>query len=122
MKRLIAGLTVLGVIIVLSILGMFYADSVVDNITHSLNSAKEAALSENFSESVSLCDRAKERFEENERLFTFFLNHATLEQIKEELSGLTDFATKETLAMFVSSLERAKIKLEELKDSQKLIF
>lgn len=121
MKRLVVGLAVLGVIVAFSIAGIFYTDSTVDDILTSLDRAAEV-LTQDLNGSARLCEEANKKFEDNERLFSLFLNHRLLEEIKEELAGLSDYATKNTKAVFLSALERTKTKLIGLKDSQKHIF
>ncbi len=122
MKRLVVGLVVLGLIVALGVAGIFYADSVVGDILSSLNLAEERVRSQDFTESALLCKKANKTFEQNERLLSLFLNHRLIEEIKEELSGLEGFATKNTVALFLSSLEKTKTKLIGLEDSQKHVF
>ena len=122
MKRLIVGLAVLGVIVGLAVAGIVYTDIFVDNIISSLDLARECVFINDYNTAKTICKKAQDDFNNKQRVFSLFLNHALLEEVEETLSGLADFAAIDTGADFLSGLERAKINLLELKNSQKQIF
>lgn len=122
MKRLIVGLTILGVIVGLAVAGIFYTDFFVDEIISSLDSTRALVETKDFDKIKEICQKAKEDFNLKQKVFSLFLNHSLLEEAEETLNGLPDFATNDTCADFLSLLEKAKTNLTELKNSQKHIF
>ena len=122
MKRLLVGLSVLGIILLLSILGIFYTDNFVENIIDTLDDAAVCLYSGNFSGSKEGCEKAIALFDEKQKVLSLFLNHGLLEEIEEALSLLPNMATSDTEGVFLSLLEKTRTNLNELKLSQKQIF
>ena len=122
MKRLLVGLSVLGVILLLSILGIFYTDNLVENIIDTLDNAAVCLYGGDFSGSKEGCEKAIALFDEKQKVLSLFLNHGLLEEIEEALSLLPNMATSDTEGVFLSLLEKTQTNLNELKLSQKQIF
>lgn len=122
MKRLLAGLTTLAIIIALGVTGMVFTDNFVENISNILDSANNQIYHGEFKTAEELCHRAMADFKRKEALFSLFLNHGLIEELEMGLSELPDLATKETENFFLSKLDKTKTVLLELKKSQKHIF
>ena len=122
MKRLIVGLLILLLIIALGVTGLFCTNKFVDGLTLSLNSARESALKDNFTQSEKLSNEIKENFKEKEKLLSLFLNHSLIEEIDENLSLLPVFAKSAAKNDFLAYIEKVETKLLELIETQKHIF
>ena len=122
MKRLIAGLVILSIIIALGVAGILYTNKFVAELSSSLELARESANEGEFARAEELCKETKTRFEEKEKVLSLFFNHELIEQVEENLSVLPDYAEESEINVFLSSVERVKTNLFELKESQKHIF
>lgn len=122
MKRLIIGLLILMLIIVLGVTGLLCTNKFVGGLTLSLNSARESALKDNFTQSEKLSNEIKETFKEKEKLLSLFLNHSLIEEIDENLSLLPVFAKSAAKNDFLAHVETVETKLLELIETQKHIF
>ena len=122
MKRLIAGLTILSVLIVLGVAGIIYTNNFVAELSDSLDLARESINQGKEEKSKEICIALKTEFEDREKVLSLFFSHEIIELIEQNLSVLPDYAKETEKAAFLSSLEKVKTNLLELKESQKHIF
>lgn len=111
MRRLIAAGVLLLFVAVCCVAGQIIVTHYGDDMTDSLNSAREAALQEDFEQAAHSVKRAEDEYAKKEWVLSCFIDHNLVEELGEQLAELPSLAAEGSKEEFLSHLDAAKIKI-----------
>ena len=111
MKRLIAAGALLLFVAVSCVAGQIIVTHYGDDMTDSLNSAREAILSQNYDEAAKSAKAAEDEYTKKEWVLSCFIDHNLVEELGEQLAELPSLAAEGSKEEFLSHLDAAKIKI-----------
>lgn len=116
MKRLIASLVALAIVITFGIIGHNYVDKTYREITEELTKSEEEVRKGEILLAIEYSKEAERKYVKAEKLLAAFVNHGTLDDIGVDISAVTPLLYAEDKAEFFSHAAQAKVSLEHLKN------
>ncbi|MBQ5321179.1 MAG: DUF4363 family protein [Oscillospiraceae bacterium] len=118
MKRLITAISILLVSAALSVLSLFYLNSVKNKITSELYEISSLIEKENLPAAAARSDELYNYYSEINDILVVFLEHERLEELEETLSRLSPLIASGDLGEFSAEISKAETLSEKLYDHE----
>lgn len=119
MKRFAVSLVLLLLIITTYVTELVIIDRKYDSVTESIEKIEKLSNANDFDGMKRESEKLSQKWENDETVFTLFINHSSIDDITCNISKLRALSTEETAAQFRSELNCIKTGLSRIKDSEK---
>ena len=118
MKRTIAAIVLMMIILSLCIAGTYMAKQITENNIHMVEEIKASVEQENFSGSLALSHSLQDRWQKSRKVLCLYMSHTRLESIEEAISSIIPLIQYKETGSALSTCDRIIVQLKGLQKSE----
>ena len=120
MKLRYFAIALLASVVVIIGIGIHSVDKANNQMLNAFYEIEFALKQNNQEEAVDLCEKAEEKWIENEKKLTYFVNHSEMCEIGVDIASMKALLKSAEMGEFYSALESARVKLSHLTSMEKI--